>query len=400
MSIEVMAKVWKHSQHSGSELLLLLALADHAHDDGTNIHPSQSAMAKKVRMSERSIRYLLDKICASGELVRDGFVDTPNGKVVKYKISLSHVVQHDSPRQSLPGYDSTNPGNGFPPTPAIAVADKPSINHQLISETIVSPAERVSVRLEEDDHVLTINPGGDKISGPESTFAKMCAAVEEQVHDDPSSSPEERAGWLLVRYTAQKGSRERLTVLGEAFQTVFGQEPAWKRLTSLRAKYGVLPVAEMIYRSGDKTIVGDPMDYISGALAKASDRGPIKKRIAWHPAGYRSEVDDADLTVSELWIKYRSANGTPHVISVRTRLVSQFSPNHQLFEHRAHLAWAALASPGWLQSDAGKELRKKYERDLRRANLANGDMESLWETYCEHFVPAEYRDAIKETQIP
>jgi hypothetical protein len=34
MSIRVMTKVWDHSTQKGSTLLLLLALADHAADDG------------------------------------------------------------------------------------------------------------------------------------------------------------------------------------------------------------------------------------------------------------------------------------------------------------------------------------------------------------------------------
>lgn len=63
-----MAHVWKHSRQKGSTLLLLLAIADHAHDDGEGAYPSVATLAKKVRMSERNVQYLIKRLEASGEL--------------------------------------------------------------------------------------------------------------------------------------------------------------------------------------------------------------------------------------------------------------------------------------------------------------------------------------------
>lgn len=68
MSIKVMSRVWECSRHKGSELLLLLAIADFADDRGTNAYPSTETLAKKVRLSERSVQYLLRKLESSGEL--------------------------------------------------------------------------------------------------------------------------------------------------------------------------------------------------------------------------------------------------------------------------------------------------------------------------------------------
>lgn len=50
MSIRTMARVWDQSQHSGSELLMLLALADFADDDG-NSYPAVPTLAAKCRMT-------------------------------------------------------------------------------------------------------------------------------------------------------------------------------------------------------------------------------------------------------------------------------------------------------------------------------------------------------------
>lgn len=67
MSVRVMSRVWERSALGGSELLLLLAIADHADDEG-RAYPSVETLAKKVRMSARNARYLLAKIERSGEL--------------------------------------------------------------------------------------------------------------------------------------------------------------------------------------------------------------------------------------------------------------------------------------------------------------------------------------------
>ena len=68
MSIEVMTHVWKYSQHKGSALLTLLAIADCAHDDGTNAYPSIGTLAEKTRMTERNVQLVLKTLEASQEL--------------------------------------------------------------------------------------------------------------------------------------------------------------------------------------------------------------------------------------------------------------------------------------------------------------------------------------------
>jgi len=69
-----MARVWEHSRHKGSALLLMLAIADHAHDDGTGAWPSVPTLAKKIRMSPRQVTRLL-KILSSGPNPELGVVE-------------------------------------------------------------------------------------------------------------------------------------------------------------------------------------------------------------------------------------------------------------------------------------------------------------------------------------
>lgn len=68
MSIRVMTNVWQHSKCKGADLLLLLAIADNANDDGY-AWPGIESLATKTRMSQRSIQYNTKRLAAAGELV-------------------------------------------------------------------------------------------------------------------------------------------------------------------------------------------------------------------------------------------------------------------------------------------------------------------------------------------
>lgn len=62
MSIRMMNDVWKYAPAKGSELLLLLAIADFADDDGGNAWPSMATLAKKTRLGERNVRYIVKEL--------------------------------------------------------------------------------------------------------------------------------------------------------------------------------------------------------------------------------------------------------------------------------------------------------------------------------------------------
>jgi hypothetical protein len=67
MSIRRMTAVWEQSAHKGNELLLLLALADNANDDGY-CWPSIDTLAGKTRLSRSTVIRLCEKVEESGEL--------------------------------------------------------------------------------------------------------------------------------------------------------------------------------------------------------------------------------------------------------------------------------------------------------------------------------------------
>ena len=67
MSIKWSGMVWHNSQQTGSGLLVLLAIADHANDDGI-CWPSVARLARMARVSERQCQRLISQLVNAGEL--------------------------------------------------------------------------------------------------------------------------------------------------------------------------------------------------------------------------------------------------------------------------------------------------------------------------------------------
>lgn len=67
MSVRMISRVWDVSAHKGNDLLMLLAIADFADDDG-NAYPSVTTLANKCRMKQRNANLILAALRESGEL--------------------------------------------------------------------------------------------------------------------------------------------------------------------------------------------------------------------------------------------------------------------------------------------------------------------------------------------
>ena len=69
MSILVMSRIWESRKYEGNQLLLLLALADFASDDGGDVFPSVEKMAAKTRASRRTVQRNLRQLEDEGVLI-------------------------------------------------------------------------------------------------------------------------------------------------------------------------------------------------------------------------------------------------------------------------------------------------------------------------------------------
>jgi hypothetical protein len=106
LSIRVSTYVWEHSNQRGTALLLMLAIADHAHDDGGGAYPSVETLARKSRTTTRNVRLLLPKLEAAGELeVKRGA--GPHGTNL-YRVKHFHPLKNIPPKVN----DGSNNGSG------------------------------------------------------------------------------------------------------------------------------------------------------------------------------------------------------------------------------------------------------------------------------------------------
>lgn len=119
MAINVMKIVWDRSRLGATELLLLLAIADNADDFG-KAWPSVAYLAKKIRMSERNTRYLLNKIEATGELAIERGKGPRGCNLFRVQCLQTAIISGLQPV-------AADPCNGLQGGAAIAIAPEPSI---------------------------------------------------------------------------------------------------------------------------------------------------------------------------------------------------------------------------------------------------------------------------------
>jgi len=129
MSIRVVDRVWRYSKASGPALLLLLAIADYANDSGTGAYPGVKTLAKKIRMSTRTVQRLIASLVAEGEL----WVDYRASAFItnQYAIRVGHDNLSPGVMTQLchQGHDiAVSQGHDIAvsPNPLVNPSDKPS----------------------------------------------------------------------------------------------------------------------------------------------------------------------------------------------------------------------------------------------------------------------------------
>ena len=124
-----MARVWELSANKGNDLLMLLAIADFADDEG-NAYPAVPTLAAKCRMKPRNANLILAALRASGELeVRQN--EGPHG-TNRYRVVLpGSPLQVSTGLQKSTGMQKpTRTPVETHPKPLQVSTDEPSVNHQ------------------------------------------------------------------------------------------------------------------------------------------------------------------------------------------------------------------------------------------------------------------------------
>lgn len=114
MSVQATTWVWNHSQATESAFLVLLALADHAHPDGTHAYPSLASLQRMTRLSERTVRYALRTLESIGEIeiTREG---GGRGRTTEYRLSGMGAVLAPIPPERV--QSATQKGQQVAPEP-------------------------------------------------------------------------------------------------------------------------------------------------------------------------------------------------------------------------------------------------------------------------------------------
>jgi hypothetical protein len=128
MSVQVMGDVWKHSSAAGNDLLLLLAMADHADDKGV-CWPSIAQLADKTRVSESTIKRSIKTLVDLGELKIEEaggtfFVkDSTKRLANRYRLLSGKRLYQGENLQDLPGGQNEPRGHSDEPGPGVTAMD-------------------------------------------------------------------------------------------------------------------------------------------------------------------------------------------------------------------------------------------------------------------------------------
>jgi len=132
MSVRVLSWVFDSSavEHRG-DLLVLLVLADHAHDDGTHAFPSVDTIARKARLSRRGAQLALRRLERLGAIVPTAGEGPHRPRA--YRVVMGEAT---SPRNAYTGEVGGTEGRseshvgaqGSSPEPSVEPSVEPSLS--------------------------------------------------------------------------------------------------------------------------------------------------------------------------------------------------------------------------------------------------------------------------------
>ncbi len=150
MSVRVMSMVFEAHGITSTQKLVMLALADHAADDGTSIYPSIETIASKTCLSETAVRKALRELRGNLALIRIARRFTsrmPN----KYAINITRLssLKRVSPEDTLDagvspkdtqGVTKRHPRVSPEDTEPSVIINEPSSESQSIKTTDIKAA--------------------------------------------------------------------------------------------------------------------------------------------------------------------------------------------------------------------------------------------------------------------
>lgn len=112
MSLRAIVAVFEHSKSRLGDRLVLLALADYAHDTGANAYPSIDTLAEKALVDRRTVQRSLAELQRLGEVKQTG--TTSRGTKI-WQLTLPGLGGDKLPPEGSSTGSSTRSGGRMPP---------------------------------------------------------------------------------------------------------------------------------------------------------------------------------------------------------------------------------------------------------------------------------------------
>lgn len=143
MSIRWMTKVWSDSPYNGTRLILHLALADMAHDDG-RFFASQTHLAQKARCTTHYVREVINEMIAGGWIV---IITKGNsrGKATVYQLLIPEELPNLD-RESETELPNSDRGNSLTLTPQLPNSTSHHSSYTPVLSTTKSDETAIAVR--------------------------------------------------------------------------------------------------------------------------------------------------------------------------------------------------------------------------------------------------------------
>lgn len=150
MSIRVMTAVFDYSQSTGSDRLVLLVIADRAHDDGTGCWRSKDSIARMARVSRTTVTESIKRLEALGELI----VDRRPGTTSLYRVNLEGVRNPADPVDNPVDTVENNPQGGRNPADPTeeGAGIRPGVGHTGGRDTSISVSTNRSLTSQQRGH--------------------------------------------------------------------------------------------------------------------------------------------------------------------------------------------------------------------------------------------------------
>lgn len=276
MSIKVMSRAWDESKAKGSGLLLLLALADFADDNGL-CWPSIETLSKKVRLTPQAVRNNLKKLEEIDELERWWRVGRSSFYIVKTGASKEETIAARNKAESCgatpdnPSPEEVDPPKVSTPHPSdeargASLRDLTrSVKDPSLKRYTVPSEQSEAATFVEEPHLQEEAPPSEKNGGEISRVPPP--ASEEPPRGPPKFWPEWRS-WPEWR-AALRGGNQPAT-LRLMFQTLYPEHepPSFGYIGKVARRVGAVRLAEELWKHSTRPVNGDVLAYVQGIFRR------------------------------------------------------------------------------------------------------------------------------------